>query len=735
MKKIYLYPFWLRLWHWSNALLFLLLIASGLSLHYSDPKTGFIPFQISIIIHNVCGILLSLNYLFFIIKSIISKNYKYYIPKLKGLWERIYIQLRYYLLGIFIGEHHPFESDKEQKFNPLQQITYLFIMALFMPLIIISGWLLMFPELAPDEFLGLGGIWPMALLHTIVGFILSIFMFVHIYLGTTGSTIGELYKSMITGWKLAFEEPHQIQLKPKKPYKKKKLLPVVFYNPTSLSGALISILSFVIIVFLTIIELFTENPNPYLGIVTFIVLPTFVLLGIALIIFGALKENRRLLRSGGAKKALPVIDLNNPRHQVATIVFSVSGLLLLIFSTFGTFKAYEYTDSDQFCGEVCHKVMEPVYFSYKDSPHSRVGCVKCHIGPGADWFVRSKLSGAYQVYATIMEKYSKPIPTPVENLRPSQETCEQCHWPKHFYSEKNKRYDFFTSDEKNSEYQISMLIKVGGGSPETGNNDGIHWHMYLANEITYWAADKTRQIIPWVKSRSLITGEENVYIDTTYKFEFKTKVPPKEELRRFDCIDCHNRPSHVFKQPNQTINYYLSSGKIDKTLPYIKNIGVQVLENYARSRKTAFENIKNYVYGFYKQYYPEVLIQKEKEIEKAVHELYNIYMRNYFPDMKANWKNYPVNIGHLYSPGCFRCHDGKHVSPTTGKVITNDCNACHIINYQKPPSGEVFVSSQGLEFIHPGGIEKLSQKQQCYICHGAQGQQQIFMPKISTASK
>lgn len=735
MKRIFLYPFWLRFWHWTNALLFILLIASGLSIHYSDPKASLLPFRISVIIHNISGILLSFNYLFFLIKSILSKNYKHYIPKLKGLIDRIYIQLRYYLLGIFIGEPHPFETSPEQKFNPLQQITYLFIMGIFMPLIVISGWLLMFPELAPDEFLGLGGVWPMALLHTITGFILSLFMFVHIYLGTTGSTLGELYKSMITGWKLAFEEPHQVYIKPEKPYKKKKLLPIVFYNPTTLSGALISILSFIIILFLIIVELFSEEANPYLGIVTFIVLPTFFLFGIFLIIFGALRENRRLLRTAGTKRQLPVIDLNNPRHQIATIIFSVGGITILIFSSFGTFKAYEYTDSDQFCGEVCHKVMEPVYTTYKESPHSRVGCVKCHIGPGASWFVRSKLSGTYQVFATIFNSYSRPIPTPLENLRPSKDICEQCHWPKFFYNEKRKKYDFFTSDEKNSEYQISMLIKVGGGSPETGNNDGIHWHMYLANEITYWPADKSRQIIPWVKSRSLITGEETFYIDTSFKFSTPTKTPPRNELRKFDCIDCHNRPSHVFKQPNQTINFYLSSGKIDKTLPYIKNIGVQVLENYVRSRKTAFENIKNYIYGFYKQYYPDVLVEKEKEIEKAVHELYSIYMRNYFPDMKANWKNYPVNIGHLYSPGCFRCHDGKHINPTTGKAITNDCNACHIIYYQKPPTGEEYISANGLEFIHPGGIENITSKKECYLCHGPQKQKQIFMPKIDVSIK
>lgn len=721
MKKIYLYPFWLRFWHWFNAFLFFLLILSGLSLHFSDPKSGLIPFKTAILIHNISGILLSLTYLYFLVFSIIKGNYKHYIPKLKGFWQRIYLQARYYLIGIFIGENHPFEPNQEQKFNPLQQVTYLIIMAFFMPLIILSGWALMFPEFSPDEFLGLGGVWPMALLHTITGFILSIFMILHIYLGTTGQTVGELFKSMITGWHLSHEAKPEYAKFPLKHYKKRRLLPIVFYNPITLAGALLSLLSFVIILFLVVVELFSENPNPYLGIITFIVLPTFVLLGILFVIFGALKENRRLLSLGQRKRSLPVIDLNNPKHQVATLIFSVGGLLLLIFSSFGTFKAYEYTDSDQFCGEVCHKVMEPVYTAYKNSPHSRVGCVKCHIGPGADWFVRSKLSGAYQVYSTIFGKYPKPIPTPVENLRPAQETCEQCHWPKHFYSEKRKSYNFFISDEKNTEYQISMLIKVGGGSPETGNNDGIHWHMYLANEITYYSVDKSRQVIPWVKSRSLITGEETVYIDTSYKFPTNRKSPPKEETRKLDCIDCHNRPSHKFNQPNQTLNFYLLSGKFDKTLPFIKSIGVQVLENYVRSRQTAFENIKNFIWSYYKNNYPEIAFSKKESIDQAINELYNIYMRSYFPEMKANWKNYPDNIGHLYSPGCFRCHDGKHVSPT-GKVISNDCNICHIINYQKPPLGEPQVSSTGLNFIHPGGIEKLEQKNACYTCHGPKKQ-------------
>jgi thiosulfate reductase cytochrome b subunit len=725
MKKIFLYPFWLRFWHWLNALLFLILIVSGLSLHYADPKSFFIPFRISILTHNIAGILLSLNYIFFFIVNITSRNYRYYVPEAKGFFNRAVLQVKYYIIGILIGERHPFSINERRKFNPLQQIAYIFIMFFFMPVIIVSGWLLMFPEIAPEEFIGMGGVWPMALAHAIAGFILSIFMFVHIYLGTTGNTISELFKSMISGWHLTHDEDliPEVVKKDKSTKEEKRMFPVVFYNPTSLTGSLISILSFIIILFLIVIEFFSEASNPYLGIVTFIVLPTFLIIGLFLIAFGAIKENRRILSLEVKSRKLPIIDLNNPRHQVATFVFLSGSILLTVFSIFGTFKAYEYTDSDEFCGKVCHTVMEPQFTAYQDSPHSRVGCVTCHIGSGADWYVKSKLSGAYQVYSVIFNKYSRPIPTPVHNLRPAQQTCEQCHWPKHFYNEKKKNFDFFTSDENNTEYQLSMLLRVGGGSAEFGNHSGIHWVMNLANEISYLHLDEEREIIPWVKSKSKATGKETIYRDTSYKIT--GEMLKTEKLRVMDCLDCHNRPSHVYYQPNRMINAYISNRQIDRTIPYIKNVGVQVLETYTRSRKTSHEDISKFIWNFYNKNYPDVAYQKKKQLTKLISFLHKIYMRNYFPEMKANWKNYPNHIGHMYSPGCFRCHDGKHVSDD-GKVITNDCNTCHIIATQKPPGMPFEESSTGLKFYHPGGADKLIGGQLCSNCHGVRKKSMVL---------
>jgi len=727
MKKIYLYPFWLRFWHWSNALLFLILIVSGLSLHYSDPNNSFIPFQVGVVAHNLAGILLSLNYLFFVIKSIISGNIKHYIPNFKGLTKRLFIQARYYLLGIFIGEPHPFKTDPENKFNPMQQLAYLGVMFFLVPLVIISGWALLFPEFAPDKIFGMGGVWPMALLHTIVGFLLSVFMFAHIYLATTGNTVGELFKSMISGWHLehevdpVFEAKIKDKLEGKEQNKeKKRLLPIIFYNPITLAGTLLSLISFTLIAFLTLVELFAETSNPYLGIVTFLLLPTFLILGLLLIAFGAIKENRRLLLMSDKKNTLPIINLNNPKHQIALFVFTVGTFIIIIFSVFGSFKAYEYTDSDQFCGEVCHKVMEPEYTAYKDSPHSRVGCVKCHIGPGADWFVKSKISGSYQVYSIIFNKYSRPIKTPIPELRPAQETCEQCHLPSHFYNEKKVKYDLFLTDEKNSEYQLTMLVKVGGGTPEFGNTEGIHWHMNLANDIYYISTDESRNNIPWVKSRNKKTGKEVVYRDTSQNIP--TELIKPTNYKKMDCIDCHNRPSHVFNNPNKVLNVFMQNGRIDKTIPYIKNVGVQSLETYARSRKTALKDIENFVWNFYKTNYPEIAQEKEQEINNAINHFTNIYLRNYFPDMKVNWKVYPSNIGHMHAPGCYRCHDGKHVSKE-GNVISNDCNICHTIIYQKIPGQEPQVSDKGLDFIHPGGVDKIANTKDCVRCHGVKAKQ------------
>lgn len=493
----------------------------------------------------------------------------------------------------------------------------------------------------------------------------------------------------------------------------KKRLPPSFYNPVTFTGAAIAAICFGLILFLMLIDAISSEHKPYMGIIAFVILPGFLLSGLAVILYGIIREHRRETRGLHRDRVLPKIDLNDPKHRRATIIFSVGTVLLLMFSAFGSFKAYEYTDSDQFCGTVCHSVMTPEYTAYQNSPHAHVGCVKCHIGSGADWYVRSKITGAYQIYSVTFNKYSRPIPTPIKNLRPARETCEQCHWPSAFYSKMEKAKNYYLSDENNSEMSLLLSINIGGGNEESGVTSGIHWHMNIANQVTYIATDEARQVIPWVKIKSK-DGKETVYRSTTEKLP--GNMITDENKRTMDCIDCHNRPSHIYNPPASSVNNLMAVGYVDPELPYVKSISVQALETSYSKKEIALDSIRTIIQDFYNSNYPEIAVSKKSQIEKAVQEVQKIYTRNYFPEMNVSWHKFPNNIGHLYSPGCFRCHDGKHVSPE-GKVISKDCNICHTIMSEQFGKEKPELSLTGVSYRHPVDIGNSWKTQLCSNCH------------------
>jgi hypothetical protein len=501
--------------------------------------------------------------------------------------------------------------------------------------------------------------------------------------------------------------------KSKKPLSERQVFPGSFYNLTTLIGAAISSVSFGLILFLMVLELLTADPKPYMGIIAFVILPAVLIIGLLLVVIGILREHRRERTGKPHGLHLPSIDLNNARHRTALFYFSFGGVLLLMFSAFGSFKAYEYTDSDQFCGETCHKVMSPEYTAYQFSPHARVGCVQCHIGPGAGWFVRSKLSGAYQVYATLFDKYPRPIPTPIENLRPAQETCEQCHWPKHFFSEKQRQITSFISDEQNTRWNLSLLMKVGGGNIEAGPTSGVHWHMNINNEVTYAAIDTQRLVIPWVRVKNH-EGVERIY--RSQEVSFSDEQLASARLRRMDCVDCHNRPTHIYHPPGRSVNHVMELGWIDRTLPYVKSLSVQALEYAYSTKRIALDSIRLVMEEYYRSNYPDIAKTKGEAIERTIVELQKIYSRNYFPEMRHDWRQYPDHIGHMYSPGCFRCHDGKHVADD-GTTLSNDCNACHTILAQQYEQEKLKMSLTGLEYEHPIDIGDAWKEMNCSDCH------------------
>jgi thiosulfate reductase cytochrome b subunit len=203
-EKIYLYPIWVRLWHALNAILIILLIISGVSMQYTDPSNPFIRFDIAVKMHNISGIILTVNYLFFLLGTFITPNGKYYQLTLKGLVPRLIKQFTYYTFGIFKHEKAPFPVTKDSKFNPLQQFTYVIAMFMLVPIVIVTGWALLYPEVVLTKFLSGSGLRVNDFIHVIIGFFVSFFMFVHVYFCTIGASFVSNFKSMING----FHESH-----------------------------------------------------------------------------------------------------------------------------------------------------------------------------------------------------------------------------------------------------------------------------------------------------------------------------------------------------------------------------------------------------------------------------------------------------------------------------------------------------------------------------------------------
>lgn len=483
-------------------------------------------------------------------------------------------------------------------------------------------------------------------------------------------------------------------------------------NSISLIGVALAVVAFINIFFLFLIDVLSSQPSPYIGILAYMVAPAFLVAGLALVVIGIALERRRRAQAASATPSLPSVDLNNPAQRSTAAFLLAFVVIFALMSAMGSYKAYEFTDSVQFCGQLCHTVMHPEFTAYQASPHARVACVECHVGNGAGWYVKSKLSGARQVYYTALGTYPRPIPTPVHNLRPAPDTCEQCHWPKKFWGAQLKTFTHFGTDEQNTPRVIRLLIKTGGGDPSLGQaGEGIHWHMNIANKITYFATDEQRQTIPWVRM-------EDAQGHVT-EYAAKDSPPTQAQIdkaskRRMDCIDCHNRPSHVYTPPDLSVDRGIVGHSIDASLPYIKQQGVQVLTADYKTQDEAQQAIAQNINKFYSEKYPQLVNTKADSIKGSVAELQRIYRTTFFPDMKVNWKTHPNNIGHLYYQGCFRCHDGNHVSKD-GKVISKDCNSCHTVLDQEE-GGAHLAPMQAQAFKHPVDLGDMTAVN-CADCH------------------
>ncbi len=493
--------------------------------------------------------------------------------------------------------------------------------------------------------------------------------------------------------------------------------PRAFYNWLSLTGFILTANSLLLILILYLFSLLSEQTNSYLGLFIYIILPVFLVLGLILIPLGVIVTVRSKKNSQQGNDPWPVIDLNTRKDWATVVKIFLITMIFLLASAMGSYRAFEYTESNEFCGKLCHQVEEPEYVTYQNSSHARVTCVECHVGQGADWYVKSKLSGLYQVYSVLTKKYPRPIPTPIHNMRPERETCERCHWPEKFYSRKLRVQRSYLADSANTEWNLSLLMKIGPEFKSMGNSEGIHWHINKNFRIEYVSDTRNRESIPWVKLTNLKTGEVKIFADEENRLDKKTL--DTLEVRTMDCMDCHNRPSHLFKSAPDYVDNAFVTGLLPKDLAFFKEAAMEALKMPFQDEETAMREIREKVLKFYKDEHPEVLKSNEDRVLKAISVIRQEYKLNAFPYMRADASQYPNHIGHLESEGCFRCHSDRHKT-ATGETISKNCEICHTIIAQGPTGNitNAYLNST-LQFVHPTGIGDKWKTEFCSECHAS----------------
>ncbi len=489
----------------------------------------------------------------------------------------------------------------------------------------------------------------------------------------------------------------------------------LFRHPLAAFGGALFVAGGFIFLVLLLIDFTAGADNPYRSLVTFVGAPLVIVLGVVMFGVSVWIQIRTARRKGEDVSFHFSIDPSDPGYMKNLWLFlGILGVLVVVMAYSGS-KAYEATDSVSFCGETCHEVMAPQNVTYRNSPHARVPCVECHIGPGASFYVRSKFDGLRQLWATTFETYSRPIETPVESLRPAQETCEGCHWPQQFYGKKLVSRTYYMTDEENSPWTIELLLKIGGGNPRSGRQEGIHWHMLSENTVEYIATDRKRQVIPWIRQINP-QGDTTVYVEPGY--EMPDLTDPEVEIRRFDCMDCHNRPSHAFPPPAKGLNLALSTRDISPDLPYVRQVGLDLLNDDYESRDKAHAAISFGLSDYYREEYPDLVESHQGQIKQATQTLIRLYDEGFFPAMKTDYRARQNNLSHFVNDGCFRCHDGVK-EDREGNKLSADCQTCHLIIAQGPSESLSDLESDisGLEFKHPEDIDEAWREEKCTECH------------------
>jgi hypothetical protein len=431
--------------------------------------------------------------------------------------------------------------------------------------------------------------------------------------------------------------------------------PALTRNPTSLAGAVLTTLSAAGFLVFVALEMFGLLASPYSGLIGYVLVPAIFLAGLLLVPVGMWREARRR-RRGTAPWAWPAVDFNRPRTRAITaaiIFLTIVNVSLIALASVGV---VHYTESDAFCGQVCHTPMTPEFTAHQFSPHANVACVQCHVGPGAGGFVTAKKNGTRQLYLVATGHYSRPIPEPGDRLPGVTGTCAGCHTAGRPNRDITRTIASYGDDETSTESptQLTMLMAAN------------HWHARADVSVEYVATDPTRQEIPYVRAT-------NAQGQVTEYFAEGVAERPAGVLRRMDCVDCHNRPAHTFAvSAERAVDAAIADGRMSRALPFARREVVAAVSKAYPTEDAAVAGIDRDL----RASWSAIAASRTADVAGAVTAAQTLYRQNVFPSMKVGWGTYPTNLGHTETPGCFRCHDGSHVAKS-GALVRPDCELCH----------------------------------------------------------
>ena len=494
----------------------------------------------------------------------------------------------------------------------------------------------------------------------------------------------------------------------------KPRFPAKLLHPLCLIGGTIALVGFGATIVSLVIDVHQSDASAYQGLLTFILFPSVLFFGLCVLGVGLALEWRRARNLERVHEEwTPRLDPARRRHRRILFGLAVGALLMVAGSIVLAFQAFEFTETNAFCGELCHTPMEPQYTAHRFSPHANVDCTSCHVEPGLGGYVEAKVSGLRQLYAMFGATYPRPVRMSHEKLLVAAGSCEEHHRADALVGATFDSRTRFGYDLKNSARSLQLLLKPSGSATFRHPEQGFHWHLDVEGGIGFRATDEGRQQIPWVRAQQP-DGSVVIYEDVEWK-ESGGDIAQLLPAQHLDCIDCHNRPAHRFASPDASLDGALASETIDASLPFIKKVSVAALATEYQAKDEAFFGIRREIEAYYRDTFQDVVVERRESLDNAIREVQQIYARTVFPSMKVNWATYADNSAHRTAPGCFRCHSGRHQSED-GQVIAYECNVCHVfLEKARDSESLVEIPADGSSF-HPFRHEAHGELQ-CWSCH------------------